>query len=37
MNILSPTRPSGELLTYGQAPDPMGGLVTFVSALFPRG
>lgn len=26
----------GTLLTYGQAPDPLGGIVSFTSALFPR-
>jgi MEMO1 family protein len=26
----------GKLLTYGQAPDPAGGLVSFTSAIFPK-
>lgn len=30
----TPTK--GRLLTYGQAPDPLGGLVSFTSLLFPR-
>ncbi|MBV9079801.1 MAG: AmmeMemoRadiSam system protein B [Elusimicrobia bacterium] len=32
---ISPTA-SGKLLTYGQAPDPMGGIVSFTSAIYPR-
>jgi AmmeMemoRadiSam system protein B len=28
--------PPGRLLTYGQAPDPAGGIVSFVSGIFPR-
>lgn len=27
--------PPGKLLSYGQAPDPMGGIVSFASAIFP--
>jgi len=37
MKILSPEKLEGKLLTYGQAPDPMGGLVSFTSVIFPRG
>jgi AmmeMemoRadiSam system protein B len=37
MKILSPAGSiHGELLTYAQAPDPAGGLVSFTGALFPR-
>jgi len=28
---------AGRLLTYGQTPDPMGGIVSFASGIFPRG
>lgn len=28
---------SGRLLAYGQAPDPLGGIVSFASAIYPRG
>ena len=34
--ILSPSKCEGRLLTYGQAADPMGGLVSFTSAIYPR-
>jgi AmmeMemoRadiSam system protein B len=37
MKMLSPTGSiQGDLLTYGQAPDPAGGLVSFTGVLFPR-
>jgi AmmeMemoRadiSam system protein B len=37
MKFLSPSGTvRGELLTYGQAPDPAGGLVSFTGVLFPR-
>ncbi len=29
-------KPQGELLTYGQAADPAGGIVSFASAIYPR-
>lgn len=35
IDILTPAS-EGKLLTYGQAPDPMGGIVSFTSVLFPR-
>lgn len=35
IEILSPAS-EGKLLTYGQAPDPMGGIVSFTSVVFPR-
>lgn len=35
MRELSPSV-KGRQLSYGQAPDPMGGIVSFVSAIFPR-
>jgi AmmeMemoRadiSam system protein B len=34
--ILSGKTPESRLLTYGQAPDPMGGLVSFTSVITPR-
>ncbi len=35
--IFSGKKPEGRQLTYGQAPDPAGGLVSFTSAVFERG
>ncbi|MBI5624941.1 MAG: AmmeMemoRadiSam system protein B [Elusimicrobia bacterium] len=34
MSALSGGKASGKLLSYGQAPDPMGGLVSFAAAIF---
>jgi len=37
MKAIDGEKPSpGRLLTYGQAPDPMGGIVSFASGIFPR-
>lgn len=35
-SFLSSTPSPGQMMTYGQAPDPAGGLVSFTSILFPR-
>lgn len=35
MNEMAPSA-VGKMLSYGQAPDPMGGIVSFVSAIYPR-
>lgn len=36
IKILSDGKATGEFLSYGQAPDPLGGLVSFASVVFPR-
>jgi AmmeMemoRadiSam system protein B len=38
LRLLKEIAPSaeGKKLTYGQAPDPLGGIVSFVSAVYPR-
>ncbi len=36
MSMLSGGSAAGRLLAYGQAPDPMGGIVSFAGAVYPR-
>jgi AmmeMemoRadiSam system protein B len=35
MNIVSDGKAEGRFLTYGQAPDPLGGIVSFTSLIYP--